>query len=720
MHQTLKPNALRVAAVALFGTAAALATAPTAEAQGRSNPGRYVTGDFHNHTTCSDGQISVQRLVNRSVDTYGLDWFILADHGGSGTRNCTLPDDLQTATDSGVDALFPFVEGQGPATTWADSGQGGRIIANPPSTTTMRRWQTIAEYHYPVAEAMSRAKRKPIWVGTEQVVPGHEHADVVVNDGQLINDGRPVVGSPSGNAEAMAQWEYCFDRADTDTSRGGPSRQWDCTVPGGTRNELLDATGRKLVGAENNGSSGHQKTVEGIRWLQAFHPNSSFYVPAHVERAGVFNPAGNNGFNIEHFRDFNNAGPSVAFGFEGGPGHGASGSTTNPASLSGRSYSVNAPGRGTYGQAGYYMAKLGGVWDTLLGEGRNFWIFNNSDYHNRGAFGPDDPRTTNDQFPGEFNDTYVLARNGRRALSTQDVVDGMRSGNAWYVNGDLIDRLAFVACRARGRNKLLGRNLFERQIARAAEAGEGFENNECVGMGGKLVIDRGDDVFVHMILRDPAGTNLAPYTFPNPSLARIGINVPHNAPVLDHVDLINGRVTGYISPDDPRYAGEAPGGAANRLNADGTPIPDSPNTINPSTYVMRTFSRSNWEVDGNGFTRMFQRISDVSASQYLRLRGTNMPAGTPNETDGRGNPLVDYLAHDTVFFPQDFDARCSDPAQAPNIVNCASHLLNQVDPATGRTGKRIDLDVEAWTDLWFYSNPIYIEVRGGTVVAGVN
>ena len=28
-------------------------------------------------------------------------------------------------------------------------------------------------------------------------------------------------------------------------------------------------------------------------------------------------------------------------------------------------------------------------------------------------------------------------------------------------------------------------------------------------------------------------------------------------------------------------------------------------------------------------------------------------------------------------------------------------------------------DVAAWSDLWFYSNPIFMEVRGATRVAGV-
>src|SRR6187549_161945 len=32
---------------------------------------------------------------------------------------------------------------------------------------------------------------------------------------------------------------------------------------------------------------------------------------------------------------------------------------------------------------------------------------------------------------------------------------------------------------------------------------------------------------------------------------------------------------------------------------------------------------------------------DVTSSQYLRLRGTNLPPSTPWETDADGNPLLD-------------------------------------------------------------------------------
>ena len=35
----------------------------------------------------------------------------------------------------------------------------------------------------------------------------------------------------------------------------------------------------------------------------------------------------------------------------------------------------------TYGGADIMTAKVGGLWDSLLGEGRRFWAFVNSDFH---------------------------------------------------------------------------------------------------------------------------------------------------------------------------------------------------------------------------------------------------------------------------------------------------------------------------------------------------
>src|SRR5499426_1813389 len=136
---------LAIAIAAAFG-AAAMSTSPeTANAdKGRGNDrGAYVAGDFHNHTTCSDGSISMQQLVKKSTDKidtpWGLDWFVQAGHGGNGNRNCTLVEDETLATPA-----YPFVAGKSPQTTWESSGVTPKGIASGSSPNkNMWRWQSV-------------------------------------------------------------------------------------------------------------------------------------------------------------------------------------------------------------------------------------------------------------------------------------------------------------------------------------------------------------------------------------------------------------------------------------------------------------------------------------------------------------------------------------------------------------------------------------------------
>ena len=83
--------------------------------------------------------------------------------------------------------------------------------------------------------------------------------------------------------------------------------------------------------------------------MAAFHPEASYYIPAHLERAGPFNPDGNNGFNVEHLRNFNNAAPRIAFGFESMPGHQAQEDRGG--------YGTGAAGGGTFGGTGAYAGQ---------------------------------------------------------------------------------------------------------------------------------------------------------------------------------------------------------------------------------------------------------------------------------------------------------------------------------------------------------------------------
>jgi hypothetical protein len=105
-HKFSKSQIALAVATALGATAMGIAPGTTSANGGGDRHGKaegtYVAGDFHNHTTCSDGSISMQKLVKKATDKedtpWGLDWFVQAGHGGNGNRNCTLVEDATLAT----------------------------------------------------------------------------------------------------------------------------------------------------------------------------------------------------------------------------------------------------------------------------------------------------------------------------------------------------------------------------------------------------------------------------------------------------------------------------------------------------------------------------------------------------------------------------------------------------------------------------------------------
>jgi hypothetical protein len=738
-------------ALAAFAALASttLGTTPTTAQAAGKTAGKYVAGDFHNHSTCSDGSISMQKLVKKSTGTatgeWGLDWFVQAGHGGNGNRNCTLVEDATLGNPA-----YPYNSAAGPTTTWTASigaaaikGDGGGVGG----TGNMWRWQSIQEYQYQVMEYLSALKNTPLFLGLESVVAGHEHASMSVITGQMPAGFESAV-SPSqtsftalGNANALAKWSYCFDRGDTDTSRGNVTasstgNNWNCSVTGSANAADIswNATAQKLMPASGtgNGNKGHAKTVEALKWMAENHATGSYYVPAHLERAGPFNPDGNNGFNVEHLRNFNNAAPNIAFGFETQPGHGASANRgeyqVKRNTIAG--VPTDSVGGTTFGGTGVYGAIMGGVWDAMLGEGRNWWFFASSDWHNRGVFGPDDRRSTQDFQPGEYQRNYTMVRNGADKIRPQAVVDGLRTGNNFASSGQLIDRLAFVACVSYPGIGARSNAAVEAIAVAAATGNTDIDVAGCATMGEKLKVRAGGEVVVAVVLRDPEGTNNSPYIFANPSLKQVGVTQALNMPVLDHVDLIGGMVTGYKTPGSADYSGEWPRNL-NWLKADGTTaglsvVPAA--AKNTSARVLKTFSGAGatpWVavasgVDNTKFLKMSYRIPAVSASQYVRLRGTNMPAAVPYETDASGNPLADIYtnANDTTMLR----IPCTTVGTVLTgsaIDGCPAHLATAsgTSPIAGQ--KAVSFDVAAWSDLWFYANPIYIEVAGSTQVAGV-
>jgi hypothetical protein len=589
----------------------------------------YMAGDFHNHTPCSDGRSSVETLVKKSIETYGLEWLGAADHGGSSPRDCRVDDPEGNGSNNNTAGKF-FDEARDglPAVTIKGN------VATSSGHRSMWRWQSTEEIVYPELVRLAREMQSPmLYAGVETNVPGHEHVSMTV-----IGNQRPQnYNGDTGDASGLAEFEYRFDRSDTDTSRGVESgHNWE--------GKIANATGA------GSGTINHnQKAIPSVRWLQNNYPLDSYYVPAHTERAGVFDPNGNRGFNVEHFRNFNNAGPTVAVGFETQPGHQASNNRGEyRAGFCGTN--CDSVGVTTFGGTGIYGAKIGGVWDAMLGEGRNWYFYASSDWHNRGAFSIYETATTADFYPGEYQKLFVPRPAAGQPMRPQVVVDGVRSGNSFSTMGDLIT----------------GELTYKAEVVGYAAAG-------VAKMGQTLVVPRGRTVRLTLEVNLPTGPNHSPYTFNNPSLAQIGIQEPLNRPTLRHVDFIRGNVTGPIAPTSPNYT----------------------NGTNPSASVLATFNQGNWQVNGNKRT-MVVTIPGVQTSQYIRVRGSNLPPGTPFETDAQGNPLNDWDPENLAQGPV---VPCLDAA-------CPPHMFV-------RNGQKVSsYDVAGWADLWFYTNPIFIRVAG--------
>ena len=214
----------------------------------------------------------------------------------------------------------------------------------------------------------------------------------------------------------------------------------------------------------------------------AHHPSRS--APAYGEY-GLDDPA--------EFRRWNDTAPNVAIGMEGAPGHQAMAlagddvkkyfaSTKTPTNLPRGAYS-RYPTLGGFDQM---TARVGGFWDSMLGEGRRWWITSNSDFHRHYS------ENGIDFYPGEYSKTFVYAKKNHAAI-----LAALRSGQVFVATGDLVSE---------------------------ADVTISYKKAEA-SMGGELVVDKGRDVQIEIRVRDPDGQNSN------------GGN-----PVVSRIDLIVGNV----------------------------------------------------------------------------------------------------------------------------------------------------------------------------------
>ena len=402
-----------------------------------ANFGKYMTVDFHQHTAYTDGTNPIDFVLNQALK-YGLDVTVNSEHGGAFNRNASNGD----------------YEGDCP--TWIESGltpvdfKGD--VNGSGNNQNMWRWQSIKDYSFnKVWEFNGRGTTTLAIQALEWNPPGHEHCSSGIITGQFL------VNNP--NANAMAQFEYMFDANDG------------------------DQTGGDEFGWVKSGKSGKEKTKEAAEWLQKYHRYTSWLVPAHPERQ--------NGWNISDYRNLNDIAPDVFVAFESIPGHQASPNRGGIGNSS--SYEKSF----TYGGVGIQAAKVGGLWDAMLSEGRRFWLVANSDFHNHVTKGSDD------FYPGEYQKTYI----SMNSKTAQGFVDGLRSGNIFTVHGDLIDRLEFSVGNA--------------------TMGETYHA-------------KGSSVKVLILVRDPEAANHNSYS-----------SLTH--PVLDHIDLIAGEMRPKIEKGTAEY-----------------------------------------------------------------------------------------------------------------------------------------------------------------------
>ncbi|MDT0392875.1 PHP domain-containing protein [Streptomyces dubilierae] len=291
----------------------------------------------------------------------------------------------------------------------------------------------------------------------------------------------------------------------------------------------------------------------------------------HPARRGVDSP-----HEIRAWRDATGSGRQIAVGFEGAPGHQAAGLPAPLGMARARGIYDNSPSANsfpgyppesyrTWGGFDWMTATVGGLWDSLLAEGKPWWITANSDSHQvyadtavrgpGGDFNADgrypDPVyggkidvTQGDYWPGQYSRTHV----GADGFSYAAVMDGIRAGRVWVDHGQLVDA---VDVRVTG-------------------------GGRWATLGGALHVRKGTRVTLTVDVTPAGGPNWAGFV---PELAR--------------VDVIRGEVTGPVADRDTFTA--------------------------PTAKVVKAYDVSK----ATGPVRLTFDLGRVDKPVYLRLRGTD-------------------------------------------------------------------------------------------------
>jgi len=216
-------------------------------------------------------------------------------------------------------------------------------------------------------------------------------------------------------------------------------------------------------------------------------------------------------------RRWNDTAPEVALGMAGAPGHQAAAlanvATIDQATGNKIPRKIN---RGSYfgfptlGGFDQMTARVGGFWDSMLGEGRRWWITANSDFHRHFT------ESGIDFWPGEYSKTFIYAAKSHAAILT-----ALRAGKVFVTTGDLVSEV-------------------ELRVADGARSAT---------MGGELTVQAGRQVEVTIRVLDP-----------------VGVNAHGDALRVKRVDLIVGSVGPKL--EDPSVNANASTAVVRRFSRD--------------------------------------------------------------------------------------------------------------------------------------------------------
>ncbi|MFI8889754.1 PHP domain-containing protein [Streptomyces paradoxus] len=429
-----------------------------------------------------------------------------------------------------------------------------------------------------ILDARAENPRQLIFQGLEWYIPAAEHCTVFTAPGPH-------------EVDVLTRFESAYDGKLLAYDKGGPA---DADT---ARNEA--------------------HAVKAIKWLaeqrRSGYVDDVLVLANHPMRLGIDSP--------HEMRNWRDAAPEIMIGMEGAPGaQGAAipgwrGATSIRGEYENKPSAQSWPGYPadaylTYGGFDWATATVGGLWDSMLAEGRLFSVTTNSDAHRivfdtwkNGDWQPgqtfdstgrlpdpvntDSPQPGSDFWPGQFSRTHVgVTRYGYRA-----VMAGMRAGRVWLDHGHLLDGL-------------------EVRLIRDGDRGRG------VTLGGRLRVRKGEKLTL----------NVTVTTASRPNPQRI-------LPELAHVDVIRGAVRGKVADRDTWKA--------------------------PDTRVVRT-------QDVSGRTGTYTLRIPLTAGEesfYVRLRGSDGnrngtgylgasvdPRGPVPHAPGDGDPWADTWFYSNPVF----------------------------------------------------------------------